>query len=132
MAYPDLEPGSPPAIAGSGASAHWSVDLAFRHLPALATLARARASADPLLLWIEALLQPWPLSAVGLTMATMPDPAPVLAHPALAAEYCDRCIAVADAGRLADPRLRSRLAAAIGSHPALVPAAAAILTGSHA
>lgn len=124
LVFRDREPGAVPVLAGTGPGAHWSVDLAFRHLPAVHRQARARAVDDPLLPWLEALVRPWPLSAVGITMASPPDPAVILDHPALAAEYLDRCVAAGDGVRLADARVQPRLAAALGGHPELVRFAA--------
>lgn len=116
----DLVPGTVPRLSGSGPGAHWSVDIALRHVPAVARLATARSPDDPLLPWLKDVVHPWPLSAVGMAMDPPPDPTPLLADAALAMEYGDRCILAGDRARMSHPALHALVASAIGGHPELV------------
>jgi hypothetical protein len=126
LVFRDTDVGDVPIIQGVGPSAHWSVDLGFRHLPNLWKQARARAAGDPFIAWIAAVVRPWPLSAVGIPITPLPDPSPILDHPALAREYLDRCLA-AGQDWLTHPQVRAAARTAIGAHPSLVPTTVASL-----
>lgn len=92
----------------------FSVDLGLRHLPTIAAWAIASAADDPLIAHLRALGRAWPLSSVGIPETAAGDPEPILAHPSLLALYVDRIIAVGDASRCSDPRIRLAVAAALG------------------
>lgn len=103
------------------AASDFSVDLAFRHLPALYKLARHLSNADPLLDELKRLASAWPLSSVG-----MPDLKPITVEsfvddPALLALYVDRIIAENDLSRLGDPRVDEAIRTAIAGHHELAP-----------
>lgn len=98
----------------------WSVDLTFRHLPALIRLARLRSLADPILLPMLELARDWPLSSVGST--EIPGSLDsFVGHPALLRLYADRVLAEGDPSRLGDSRVASRLQADLGLHTELAP-----------
>ncbi|MDJ0364650.1 hypothetical protein QMK33_05755 [Hymenobacter sp. H14-R3] len=96
--------------------ASYSVDLTFRHLPALLGLARDLAPADALVTRLQAVGQQWPLSLVGPAPAAAP--AAVLAHPALRALYLDRLIERRDRARAAQPGAYEGVRAALGEYVA--------------
>lgn len=96
--------------------ASYSVDLTFRHLPALLGLARDLAPADALVLRLQAVGQRWPLSFVGAAPAPAEAPAAVLAHPALRALYLDRIIERRDRARAAQPGVAEGIGAALGEY----------------
>jgi hypothetical protein len=127
LVFRDMEVGGVPAIDADGPSGHWSIDVAFRHLPAVWKQAHARAAGDPLVAWIAEVVRPWPLSAVGIPLQPLPDPAPILDHPVLGRAYLDRCLAGCDGGRLGHPRMRSAVRAAIGAYPAILPSPVATI-----
>ncbi|MEO6594704.1 MAG: hypothetical protein ABIP94_08115 [Planctomycetota bacterium] len=97
-------------------SAHYSADLALRHLPDLCQLARGVAPDDPLLVRLRQLAQQWPLSSVGMVGLGSVDAGPVLAHPALTRVYVDRILRCNDQSRTSDPRVVRAIEAAIGEH----------------
>lgn len=111
-------------------SAHYSVDLVFRFLPDLITLARRVAQEDPLVESLLGLIAPWPLSSVGLAGAVAGRLEPILAQPCLRQLYVDRILARADVARLDDPRVREAVRETLGAFPELAPACAAKLTGA--
>jgi hypothetical protein len=94
----------------------YSVDLTFRHLPALLGLARDLAPADALVIRLQAVGQQWPLSLVGGAPAEAP--AAVLAHPALRTLYLDRIIERRDRVRAAQPGVHEGIRAALGEYTA--------------
>ena len=96
--------------------ASYSVDLTFRHLPALLGLARDLAPADALVTRLQAVGQQWPLSVVGVAPAEAP--AAVLAHPALRALYLDRIIEQRDRARAAQLGVHDGIGAALGEYAA--------------
>lgn len=107
------------------ASAHYSVDLCLRYLPDLHRLASHTSSTDPLLEEIETLLEPWPLSRVGLSNTAAPVWHAAIRQPALRKLYVDRIIEKHDERLLSDPHVRDAVRVAIGAFPDLAPKAAA-------
>jgi hypothetical protein len=99
-------------------AASYSVDLIFRHLPALLDLARHLAPADALVARLQALARQWPLSFVGMPPAPAVAPAAVLAHPALRALYLDRVIERQDRGRAVQPGVAEGIREALGEYTA--------------
>jgi hypothetical protein len=105
----------------------YSADLVFRFLPDLLTFARGASEKDPLVARLRELARAWPLSSVGIA-----DVGPVVidsfaADPSLMALYADRVLARGDAGRLADPRVRRAVTAAVGMHRELAGKLAPLL-----
>lgn len=99
------------------AAVHWSVDLFFRHLPALRKLAAQVSRTDPMLSALERAGIDWPLSSVGMTLGDTPLALePILAHPALRRLYLDRIESLPDPTRLKDPRVLDALRADLGLH----------------
>ncbi len=91
-----------------GASAHWSVDLAFRYLPDLHRLASGVSPSDPLNVHLINWANDWPMSSVGVkaTPDTRFEVDAVMADPCLRATYVDRIVDRADWARLTDPAVR--------------------------
>jgi len=112
---------TPPA--SSGGDADFGADLVFAFAPDLVKMARATASADPLVEAITSLLQPWPLSSVGMESATPPGDKSLALwrSDSLRALYVDRVIEMADLSRLNHTAVREAVSAAIGAHPELSP-----------
>ena len=101
-------------------SAHYSVDLALRHLPDVVGLARGRSPGDPLLGALHKVCRVWPLSSVGVELAESVD-APVdasvvVSHQGLRRFYVDRILRRRDRRRATDPSVRGAIQAAIGEH----------------
>ena len=119
-ALSDRGPDPTPAV-------HYSVDLVFRFLPDLITLARRVSQEDPLVESLLELIAPWPLSSVGLTGVAIGNVEPILAHPCLRQLYVDRILARSDLARLDDPRIQEAVREALGAFPELAPAFAARL-----
>lgn len=111
------------------AAAHYSVDLVFRCLPDLARLARSAATEDPLVKSIHALGGEWPLSSVGMAAVDISDAAAeaIVSQRGLLRYYVDRIISRNDKSRLANPRVREAVKAALGGHASLAPDLAAAL-----
>jgi len=149
LAFPELPDAfieealrAPPPPAPTQAARAWSADLALSALPDLLALARAARPGDALCRSLEALALAHPLSSPGAfhdgpLPEGGPDPdqeAAILADDALAVLYADRVIERSDLRRLggarrAAPRLRERVAAALGAFPDLAPEVAAALGG---
>ncbi len=101
----------------------FGADLVFSFVGDLVKMVRATASGDPLVEALAELVRPWPLSSVGIAEAC-PAPGETLrfwGQPALRMLYVDRVIASGDIARLADPRVREAVAAAMGAHGELAP-----------
>jgi hypothetical protein len=109
------------------ASTYYSVDLIYRFLPDLITLARRVSQEDPLVAALLGLIAPWPLSSVGVTGAAIGNIEPILAHPCLRQLYVDRILAHGDVARLEEPRVREAVREALGAFSELAPAFAAKL-----
>lgn len=99
----------------------YSVDLTFRYLPDLVKLATGLSLEDPLTVGLQSLCAAWPLSSVGVELATAPNLEAVVASPALLALYVDRIFAREDVSRLGDERVRDAVGAALGLHTNLHP-----------
>lgn len=100
----------------------YSVDLTFRYLSDLMTLARAAAiEGDPLVDTLLGLARAWPMSSVGMRDVGEVHVEAFIGHPALRQLYIDRVIARRDLSRLADPRVREAVREAIGLYPQLAP-----------
>lgn len=120
LAVPCPEPRSP--------SVDYSVDLVFRFLPDLVTLARRVAQADPLVAELLELAKAWPLSSVGIDGVEEGDPAPFLDDPSLRQLYVDRILAASDLKRLRHDAVRSAVQRSLGAFPDLAPKVSAALT----
>jgi hypothetical protein len=105
----------------SAARRHYSVDLVFRYLPDLHTLAREASRTDPLVEILEGWGAEWPLSSVGMKNVPAPQVEPLTAEPVLLRYYAERIIARRDRTRLADPRVAEAVRAQFGMHHGLVP-----------
>jgi hypothetical protein len=112
--------GRPPANPESPSVVH-SVDLALRHLPELHRMAAAASPDDPLVAALLDLAADWPYSSVGIALKEAPAPGRWWDHPALRRRYVDRVLARSARDRLAEPRVKDAVAAAIGDHPDLLP-----------
>jgi hypothetical protein len=100
----------------------YSVDLSFRYLPDLLSLAKGIAPADPLVTGLTGLARAWPLSSVGVLGIEGPvDVRPFIADPSLRQLYVDRIIDKADASRLGDPQIVDLVREALGDFPDLAP-----------
>lgn len=128
-----LQPGPPWIMQPANASAapappaaaiHYSVDLTFRFLPDLYRLASAAARQDPLVAMLKVWGARWPLSSPGVPWPenAASDRPTAAALEAIADDDCllrlyvDRIIASRDAARLASPRIREAVRAALGLH----------------
>lgn len=110
-------------------SAH-SVDLTFRHLPELVSLASGLAPADPLVTGLRFLARAWPLSSVGLANLEDVEKLEIdgfFADRSLRQLYLDRIVARRDGSRLADPRVRRGIRENLGLYRELAPEIAALL-----
>ena len=110
-----------------GPSTDWSVDLHFRHLPALYRLARHLSQADPLVTALRELAGEWPLSSVGIPELSQRSIESFVEHDALRRLYADRIMAEADSSRLGDERVDDQLRIDLGAHRDAAPALAARL-----
>jgi hypothetical protein len=112
---------SVPCPAATTASAHYSVDLAFRYLADLHRLTRQAAPGDPLVAQIAAWAAAWPLSSVGIAdIKVLDEPLTVvLSHTSLRQQYVDRIFARGAGDRLDHPATREAATAALGLHHSL-------------
>ena len=104
-------------------AAAFGADLVFSFAPDVLRMARATASADPLVKTMTDLLTRWPLSSVGIQGANVKaeDSIEFFQHPALRALYIDRIIHHKDLSRLDRMEVREVVRAAIGNHGELAP-----------
>jgi hypothetical protein len=104
------------------ASRHWSVDVVFRYLPDLVHHTTVASPDDPLVARLQRWCAQWPLSSVGVKLASiLPDESAVgevASHSGLLQLYSDRILAKKDWSRLAHPAIRSAIAASLGGHAA--------------
>ena len=105
----------------------YSVDLTFRYLPDLVSLARGIAEDDPLVGGLLVLARTWPLSSVGILGVGDVDVSPFMPHPSLRQTYVDRILERRDLSRLSDPRVREAAQEALGLFTDLCPTVASIL-----
>lgn len=113
---PNVLPSPLPLDEGTGRTPviAWSVDLAFRHLPALAELAD-RGSSPGLRRALEERGRAWPLSSVGMSGLEPGSCTPDFAeHPTLLRLYVDRILARRDFSRAEPPSVRQGLGVALG------------------
>ena len=99
----------------------YSVDLAFRTLPDLISLARGLADDDPLVSELLALAKRWPLSSVGVKGLDAVDVRAFIGDRCLRRLYADRIIERCDAMRLDHPLVRQAVREALGAYPELAP-----------
>jgi hypothetical protein len=116
--------------ASPAASVHYSVDLAFRFLPDLLRHAAGVSRADPLCDQLRAWGGQWPLSSVGMPDVQVASIDVICGHAGLLRLYIDRIVVRSDVSRLADPRVRAALQAALGHYPDLAPGLTAALAGA--
>lgn len=115
LANPCPEPAGPPVC--------YSVDLSFRLLPDLISLARGLAWDDPLVTSLLSLAAAWPLSSVGVKGLPAADPGAFINDQALRRVYADRIIERADVSRLQHPGARQAVREALGAFVDLAPTA---------
>ncbi|RYY53840.1 MAG: hypothetical protein EOO09_16575 [Chitinophagaceae bacterium] len=96
-------------------SAMYSVDLVFRHLPALLNLAKGLAPSDILVTLIRDELKSWPLSAVGAGIAGDTNDT-LLQHGSLRTLYTDRIIFYKEKTMASGPVLE-QIKAVTGEYP---------------
>ena len=113
--------GERPNFSADPSSVHYSVDLTFRFLPDVIKQARTASEQDPLVKRLLQLAREWPLSSVGMAGVDGGNTEAVVRHPCLLRMYADRIIAAGDWTRLADPRVREAVQAAVGLFPELAP-----------
>lgn len=102
------------------ASTLFSVDIYFRLLPDLITLAHGLAQDDPLVESLKKIAVEWPLSSVGVRgLGTISDVDSIWSHDGLRQLYVDRVIQHADDSRLSDPRVRDAIDQTLGLYPQL-------------
>lgn len=111
------------------ASRCYSVDLTFRYLPDVFSIAKSSAAGDPLVERIRQTAREWPLSSVG-----MPDIGDVTTGAfwesrSLRQLYIDRILARKDRSRLSSAPVRSEVRASLGLYRDLCPEIAAALAG---
>jgi hypothetical protein len=109
------------------AAAHFSADLALRHLPALFRVSRQLSREDPLVEILQADAEQWPFSSVGIAISANCDVGVILAHPGLTRAYLDRIISEQAFDRLLPP-LQDLARAALGPSPELSPPLAKALS----
>ena len=104
-------------------AAAFGAELIFAFAPDLLRMARATASADPLVKVLVDMLGEWPLSSVGVNGSETKDGDEMsfFDHPALRALYIDRIIARKDISRLERPEVKQAVRAAVGNYPELAP-----------
>jgi hypothetical protein len=102
-------------------SVHYSVDLALRLLPDVASHARKKSTEDSLQAALTRLAVAWPLSSVGMPDVTHVVIDSFVTDDCLRRLYVDRIIECGDASRLHDQRIQDDVAAALGAHPELAP-----------
>jgi hypothetical protein len=105
----------------------YSVDLVFRYLPDLLSLARGISQEDPLVEGLLVLARQWPLSSVGVDLPSRVDPVSFITDRCLRTLYAERIIARSDISRLDHPGAADAVREALGFHPELAPAIAAKL-----
>ncbi|MFM7059468.1 MAG: hypothetical protein ACKO2P_21350 [Planctomycetota bacterium] len=98
---------------------HYSVDLLFQFLPQLLDRAKRVSPSDGLIALLLDILQPWPLSSVGVAELTTHSPCParlqILSdHPSLWQMYVDRVLQRGDRGCLQHLPTARAISAAIG------------------
>lgn len=103
----------------SDPSQHYSVDLLFQFLPQLIERAKRISRSDGLIPLLLSILQPWPLSAVGVTELHSDSSCPqrlqaLMSHPSLWRMYTDRVLLRGDQSCLQHAETRMAVAAAIG------------------
>jgi len=119
-----------PCLHPSSPAVDYSVDLVFRFLPDLFTLARRVSRSDPLVEELLGLGQAWPLSSVGMEDIATVDASRLLAHPCLRQLYVDRILTTGDVSRLKDDAVRAAVKAALGAYPEMAPEVAAVLNST--
>ncbi len=102
-------------------SVDYSVDLFFRFLPDLLTVARRLAPADPLTNALLEWAKTWPLSSVGVSAGTELATGAFSGNSALMRLYADRVVERRASDRLNDLQLRKVLRADAGLFPELIP-----------
>lgn len=107
------EPASPAAV--------YSVDLTFRSLPDLLSLARGLAADDPLVTELMRLAREWPLSSVGVRDLPAVEVSAFIVDACLRQLYVDRIIERRDASRLTHSGVREAVRASLGLHDTLAP-----------
>ncbi|MBI2192953.1 MAG: hypothetical protein HYU36_13315 [Planctomycetes bacterium] len=112
---------SQPCPEAPGPRTAYSVDMTFRYLPDLITLARAAAEKDSLVAELLALARNWPLSSVGVKNLGDIEVSALLDDSSLRQLYVDRILERRDTSRLADPRVRAAIQEALGAFPDLSP-----------
>ncbi|MFK7739297.1 MAG: hypothetical protein AB8H80_03155 [Planctomycetota bacterium] len=120
-------PRSRAAAATPSLAEHYSVDLVFRHLPRLFELTRMQSATDPLLEAVYRLVQPWPLSAIGVGKPKHREPSPkalaqILAEPSLRLCYVDRILDYDEASALSHPTVAACVQSALGEHSGVASA----------
>jgi hypothetical protein len=103
------------------AARHYSVDLSFRFLPDLMTLARRTSPEDPLLQELQSLANQWPLSSVGMKGIEPASVDAIAGHVGLLQLYVDRIVAREDFARLSDQRVRTAARQTAGAYAELSP-----------
>jgi hypothetical protein len=100
-----------------------SADLVLRHLPEIDRMARAMGEDDPLVKGLQMAAARFPLSAVGIPLASEADVdlRLVRRHAGLWRVYVDRVLERQDEARMRDPAVSAGVRDALGLHAALAP-----------
>lgn len=102
------------------ADAIYSVDLMFRYLPMVFSLARRLAPEDPLVMRIKHTGHLWPLSSVGCEIdQSAIDISIILSHPSLRTIYADRIIEAKDKKRVSTDAEKDLISSVLGNYAEL-------------
>ena len=97
----------------------WTVDLFFRQLPRLHTIAQKTSSNDPLLKVIEDLIVKWPLCSPGMSEI---QPLKLNTnHTALVELFIERIIEAEDVSKVYTQHIRDRIISNIGIDKRIAP-----------
>jgi MoxR-vWA-beta-propeller ternary system domain bpX4 len=97
-------------------SAIYSVDLVFRYLPSLFSLAKGLSPADPLVSELQTTVTRWPLSAVGIEIKNTIDCNMLETDPFLWQLFIDRIIQYKDTGIIQHKKIADSVATSLGNY----------------
>lgn len=98
----------------------YSVDLSFRHLQSLLSLAKGLAPEDPLVLHLRETLRTWPYSSAAMDLEDEPDVTVIFSDASLKHAYVDRIIESGQVKKAGIEPIQSQVKEALGDHAALL------------
>lgn len=98
----------------------YSVDLCFRHLPSLLSLAKGLAPEDPLVLHLKETLRSWPYSSATMDLDAEADVSVIFSDASLQQGYVDRIMVSGNIKKASRERIQAQVKAALGDHAALL------------